>query len=131
MGVRAFQQDRHWHWALPDTPEAAEASTSDVPAASDVLTSKRTSVSRSEPATAAVSDVPSHVAKAPSNVDQTMPVVLGWAAEVSRLDPNRPPHGVPMLRWRSFIADAAAFVQSTWAARAVLLGWSERAQAAA
>jgi hypothetical protein len=30
-----------------------------------------------------------------------------------------------MLRWRSFIADALAFLEGTWATCAALLGWTE------
>jgi hypothetical protein len=46
-----------------------------------------------------------------------------WADALARLDPARPPADVPEARWRRFIDDCGAFLDSGWAGRAAALGW--------
>ena len=46
-----------------------------------------------------------------------------WSEALARLDPARPPGDVPERRWRRFINDAAAFLDSGWPAKAAALGW--------
>jgi len=46
-----------------------------------------------------------------------------WAEALARLDPNKPPGGVPPRRWLRFIDDCGRFLDGGWAARAAALGW--------
>jgi hypothetical protein len=46
-----------------------------------------------------------------------------WAEGLVRLDPDKPPDGVPPRRWLRFINDCGRFLDAGWAARAVELGW--------
>ncbi len=45
-----------------------------------------------------------------------------WAEGFARLDPDRPPAGVPLRRWRAII-DAIGMFLDRWAAEAAALGW--------
>jgi hypothetical protein len=45
-----------------------------------------------------------------------------WAEGFARLDPDRPPAGVPLRRWRAVI-DAIGTFLDRWAAEAAALGW--------
>jgi hypothetical protein len=49
--------------------------------------------------------------------------IAGWAKEVARLDPERPPADVPPHRWSLFIDDCSLFLSGPWASNAVKLGW--------
>jgi hypothetical protein len=46
-----------------------------------------------------------------------------WSEAVARLDLGRPPGDVPERRWRRFIVDCGAFLDSGWPATAQALGW--------
>jgi hypothetical protein len=46
-----------------------------------------------------------------------------WAEALARLDPSKPPRGVPPQRWERFIQDCCLFVDRGWAARAAALEW--------
>jgi len=46
-----------------------------------------------------------------------------WARELARLDPGRPPTGVPLGRWKQLINDARLFLEDGRAAQAVDQGW--------
>jgi hypothetical protein len=46
-----------------------------------------------------------------------------WSEGFARLDLANAPRDVPLRRWRLFIDDAAAFLDSGWAPRAAALGW--------
>ena len=46
-----------------------------------------------------------------------------WAEALARLDPNNPPHDVPLDRWQRFIEDCECFHRLGWANRAEALGW--------
>jgi hypothetical protein len=49
-----------------------------------------------------------------------------WEHGVARLDYNRPPAGVPLIRWRQLINDCHKFLAAdeNWAERAATLGWN-------
>jgi hypothetical protein len=49
-------------------------------------------------------------------------VTLAWAAGFGGLDPDRPPAGVPLRRWRAVI-DAIGTFLDRWAPEAAALGW--------
>jgi hypothetical protein len=46
-----------------------------------------------------------------------------WAEALARLDPSKPPGDVPPRRWLRFIDDCGHFLDGSWAARAMELGW--------
>jgi len=46
-----------------------------------------------------------------------------WAEGFGRLDPNRPPAGVPPKRWQRFIDDVGRFLDSSFCSVAAALGW--------
>jgi hypothetical protein len=46
-----------------------------------------------------------------------------WAAGFARLDPDRPPVGVPPRGWQRFVDDCGRFVDAGWAEQAAALGW--------
>jgi hypothetical protein len=46
-----------------------------------------------------------------------------WAEALARLDPAKPPHNVPLVRWRQFIDDCGRFLDQGWANQAEALGW--------
>jgi hypothetical protein len=48
-----------------------------------------------------------------------------WEYGVARLDYNRPPAGIPPIRWRQLINDCHKFLAAdeNWAERATILGW--------
>jgi hypothetical protein len=50
-------------------------------------------------------------------------VPRSWADGFARLDLAHPPGDVSRRRWRIFIDDTAAFLDSGWAPRAAALGW--------
>src|SRR5215471_6137931 len=54
-----------------------------------------------------------------------------WAEGFARLDPDRPPHDVPLLRWQRFIDDVGLFLDSPFCAIAAALGWGPLACSAA
>ena len=45
-----------------------------------------------------------------------------WAEGFARLDPDRPPAGIPPRRWLQFVDDTGSFLDR-WAAQASGLGW--------
>lgn len=45
-----------------------------------------------------------------------------WAEGFARVDPSRPPAGVPLRRWRRFVDDVGLFLDR-WATKAAALGW--------
>jgi hypothetical protein len=47
----------------------------------------------------------------------------GWADGFARLDPGRPPEGVPAKRWLHFVTDCSVFFDAGWAAKSAALGW--------
>ena len=47
----------------------------------------------------------------------------GWAEALARVDPARPPAGVPPQRWLAFLDDCGRFVDGGWAERASIFGW--------
>jgi hypothetical protein len=47
-----------------------------------------------------------------------------WAEGLARLDPDRPPPGVPPKRWLQFVDDCGLFVDSPFCAVAAALDWS-------
>ena len=49
-------------------------------------------------------------------------VPRAWAEGFARLDPDRPPSGVPPHRWQRFVDDVGVFLDR-WAAYAAALGW--------
>jgi hypothetical protein len=46
-----------------------------------------------------------------------------WAEALARLDPNSPPHDVPLARWQQFIEDCESFRRLGWANLAEASGW--------
>jgi hypothetical protein len=50
-------------------------------------------------------------------------VPRAWAEALARLEPNKPPGGVPSRRWLRFIDDCGRFLDGGWADRAAALGW--------
>jgi hypothetical protein len=46
-----------------------------------------------------------------------------WAEGFTLLDRARPPDHVPQRRWLRFIDDCGAFLDGSWPAKAVALGW--------
>lgn len=46
-----------------------------------------------------------------------------WAEALARLDPNKPPTGVPPERWLRFIDDCGRLLDAGWAECAAALGW--------
>ena len=46
-----------------------------------------------------------------------------WAEALARLDPNNPPHDVPLDRWQRFIEDCESFRRLGWANLAEAFGW--------
>ena len=46
-----------------------------------------------------------------------------WAEALARLDPNSPPHDVPLDRWQRFIEDCESFRRLGWANLAEAFGW--------
>ena len=46
-----------------------------------------------------------------------------WAEALARLDPNSPPHDVPLDRWQRFIEDCESFRRLGWANLAEACGW--------
>jgi len=51
------------------------------------------------------------------------PALSRWARGLAQLDPWIPRGDVPPKRWQIFVSDAALFLNSTWAIRAIELGW--------
>jgi hypothetical protein len=47
-----------------------------------------------------------------------------WDEGFARLNPDRPPNGVPITRWQQFIEDAVTFLHSPFCCAAAALGWS-------
>jgi hypothetical protein len=47
-----------------------------------------------------------------------------WAEGLARLDPDRPPPGVPLKRWWRFVDDVGWFLDSSFCAVAAALDWS-------
>ena len=67
-----------------------------------------------------------------ANTPETLPAELEnrriprqWVDAVVHLDYNRPPAGVPLIRWRQLINDCHKFLaaEENWAERAAVLGW--------
>ena len=50
-------------------------------------------------------------------------VPRAWAEGFARLDPDRPPGDVPLLRWQRFVDDVGLFLESPFCAVAAALGW--------
>jgi hypothetical protein len=52
-------------------------------------------------------------------------VVQQWIDGVQRLDYDRAPSAVPLIRWQQFLGDCHSFLSSSenWAERAAVLGW--------
>jgi hypothetical protein len=46
-----------------------------------------------------------------------------WAEALARLDPDKPPHDVPLARWQQFIDDCGRFLDQGWVNRAEAFGW--------
>jgi len=62
------------------------------------------------------------VADPPPEVAPRIP--SSWIEGVGRLNPQRPPPGVPMHRWRQFLTDCHRFLSAgCWAERAAAKGW--------
>src|SRR5262245_18823445 len=62
------------------------------------------------------------VADPPSKVTPRIP--SSWIEGVGRLNPQRPPPGVPLHRWRQFLTDCNQFLGAGgWAERAAAKGW--------
>src|SRR5215831_6029988 len=62
------------------------------------------------------------VADPPSEVASLIP--SSWIEGVGRLNPQRPPPGVPMHLWRLFLTDCHRFLSAgCWAERAAAKGW--------
>jgi hypothetical protein len=65
---------------------------------------------------------PTPAAKPPDEPAPRIP--SSWIEGVGRLNPQRPPTGVPMHRWRQFVTDCNQFVGAGgWAERAAAKGW--------
>jgi hypothetical protein len=67
-----------------------------------------------------------------ANAPETLPaefenrrIPRQWVDGVVHLDYNRPPAGVPLIRWRLLINDCHKFLaaEENWAERAAILGW--------
>jgi hypothetical protein len=67
-----------------------------------------------------------------ANTPETLPaefenrrIPRQWVDGVLHLDYNRPPTGVPLIRWRQLINDCHKFLaaEENWAERAAVLGW--------
>ncbi len=56
-------------------------------------------------------------------VERDGAIPRAWADGFARLDPNRPPPGVPPQRWLRFVDDVGLFLDSPFCAIAVALGW--------
>jgi len=50
-------------------------------------------------------------------------ILREWAEGFARLDPDRPPGDVPLVRWQRFVDDVGRFLDGGWAAKAAALGW--------
>ena len=46
-----------------------------------------------------------------------------WAEGFARLDPDRPPGGVPLRRWQRFVNEVGVFLDSPFCAVTAALGW--------
>jgi hypothetical protein len=46
-----------------------------------------------------------------------------WAEGFARFDPDRPPAGVPLQRWKRFLDDVRHFLDNGFAVQAAALGW--------
>jgi hypothetical protein len=57
-------------------------------------------------------------------VDPAAEILSEWARDVSRLDPRRPPAGIPVFRWVVFVDDASGFLVSDFSTKAARLAWS-------
>ncbi len=115
LGIRSvrdgFGVGGKWAWLLP--PQS-------VPLATD---------SRSNPEV----DVDGHARPDPvANAPDGLPPELEgcrlpqqWANGVARLDHDRAPADVPLIRWRQFLGDCYTFLNSSenWPERAAMLGW--------
>jgi hypothetical protein len=118
LGIIAFQQARRWHWSLPQAPSC---STPDGPAGMAATPADR-SIATSEPTEGVAVHADKSVRRDP--VDPTEDAVTRWAEGVAKLDHSQRPHGVPALRWQTFISDAQKFMASIWPTRAAILGWT-------
>jgi hypothetical protein len=47
-----------------------------------------------------------------------------WHRGIHRLDIDQPVEGVPLVRWQTFVTDAARFLAGPFAERASALGWT-------
>jgi len=56
-------------------------------------------------------------------VEHGVKMQRAWADGFARLHPNRPPTGVPLRRWLTFIDDIGRFLDSPFCAVAAALGW--------
>jgi hypothetical protein len=77
---------------------------------------------------AAEQTYPGPVAKAPDTLPAELEnrrIPQQWVDRVVCLDYNRPPAGVPLIRWRQLIDDCHKFLAAdeNWAERAAILGW--------
>jgi hypothetical protein len=55
-------------------------------------------------------------------VEHDSNIPRAWAEGFAQLDPDFPPAGVPLKRWRRFVDDVGLFLDH-WAAKAAALGW--------
>ena len=70
------------------------------------------------------SDVPPPISTRQERSAPREPVVpREWVEGVARLEQHRPPADVPRHRWRQFVSDCSAFLNSPEAERAAQLNW--------
>ena len=56
-------------------------------------------------------------------VEHDSKIPRAWAEGFARLHPDRPPGGVPLRRWHTFVDDCGRFLDGGWAEKAAALGW--------
>jgi hypothetical protein len=116
LGIRSvrdgFGGGGKWVWLLPPAVVLIVKESGVTPRADASGQAPRASI-------ADTSDRPPTALKGPHTPQQE------WGNGIARLDYNRAPPDVPLLRWRQFCEDCYTFLSSSenWAERAAMLGW--------
>jgi hypothetical protein len=138
LGVRSrrfgFGAVGGWCWQLPETARSMvsqspeQPSTKDVPAAAIYVERPSDPDQSGAEASAAVRFSPVRLPGSKTGGVSRIHDVGGvatWIEGVALLDRNRPPAGIPPLRWKQFIDDCKAFLDPAkgWAERAIQMDW--------
>jgi hypothetical protein len=128
LGIRSvrngFGRGGEWSWQLATlTAQPSTGQTDHLSAAHEPVGDTCAHRVRSEGAAGEPSSVHSSAQTLKPGEDRD-PAVLSWVSLIGQLDDSRPPAGIPVLRWATFLTDSHVFLNSPWAHRAARLGWT-------